>query len=484
MSNNGIVPAVPGTITPSSDYKNDLQVFESGLMTFIGQHGLPTDNVLVSVPERIKVFNNVEDVLTLLTADHKKQSAYVSKFIAAAASGLFDAALNYLWDETIFELRKCVVKYDLEYFFDIAVTAPEKRKKLKTEEHLSLLDDNELIRGASEMGLISDLGFKHLDYIRYMRNWASAAHPNQNQITGLQLIGWFETCVREVITLPETNTTTQIKALLSNMKAHALDANGAQQVSGFFVSLTADQCSNLMAGFFGIYTNDGSLPLARDNVKLLAPKLWPFVGESTRKIFGVKYGQFTANNDATRATWARQFLDGVGAASYIPDEIRSAEIKTAVDELLSAHIGFNNFHIEPSFARRLESLVGEKGDVPAVIMEHYVESLVTVFLTNTHGVANAADTIYKRLLSMLSPDQALLAILAFRKVNISSKLQFTLPKIKFMELVDIAKTKISSPQGVDVINIIVSYTAPLDRMRAETKLMEKVNAITKSIGFS
>jgi hypothetical protein len=117
-------------------------------------------------------------------------------------------------------------------------------------------------------------------------------------------------------------------------------------------------------------------------------------------------------------------------------------------------------------------------------MEHYVESLVTVFLTNTHGVANAADTIYKRLLSMLSPDQALLAILAFRKVNISSKLQFTLPKIKFMELVDIAKTKISSPQGVDVINIIVSYTAPLDRMRAETKLMEKVNAITKSIGFS
>jgi len=39
-----------------------------------------------------------------------------------------------------------------------------------------------------------------------MRNWASAAHPNQNQITGLQLIGWFETCTKEVIALPETNS--------------------------------------------------------------------------------------------------------------------------------------------------------------------------------------------------------------------------------------------------------------------------------------
>ena len=181
-----LTPAPSGT--PS--YKTELQTFETGLMTFIAQHGLPTQNVLVPVPERVKVFGNVEDVLELFDAEHKQKSIYVSKFIAAAASGLFDAALNYLWDETIHELRKRVIRYDLEYFFDLAVTNPDKRKKLSTEEDLARLDDNELIRGASEMELISELGFKHLDYIRYMRNWASAAHPNQNQITGLQLNNW------------------------------------------------------------------------------------------------------------------------------------------------------------------------------------------------------------------------------------------------------------------------------------------------------
>jgi hypothetical protein len=481
MTNKDGGSSIPVTVATS--YKSELQTFETGLMTFIGQHGLPTENVLVPVTERLRVFGNVEAVLDLLGAEHKQKSVYVSKFIAAAASGLFDAALNYLWDETIHELRKRVVRYDLEYFFDLAVTNPEKRKKLSSEEDLARLDDNELIRGASEMGLISDLGFKHLDYIRYMRNWASAAHPNQNQLTGLQLIAWFETCVKEVITLPETNATAQIKTLLSNMKTHALDAPGAQQVSGFFVDLMGDQNNNLMAGFFGIYTNEGSLPLARDNVRLLAPLLWPFVGEPMRKNLGVKYGQFTANNDAAKSKFAREFLDGVGAASYIPDAIRAAEVGTALDELLTAHRSFNNFHIEPSFARRLETLVGDKGLVPSPIAERYVEGLVEVFLTNGHGVAWSAEPIYQLLLAKLDATQSLLAVLSFRKMHITSKLQFNLCKEKYRELITLAKSKVSSPQGVDILNIIADYKPPLEHMRGETKLIEKVNAITKSLGF-
>ncbi len=316
-----------------------------------------------------------------------------------------------------------------------------------------------------------------------MRNWASAAHPNQNQITGLQLIGWFETCIKEVIALPETNATTQIKALLANVKAHPLDATSAKQVSGFFISLTPDQSNNLMAGFFGIYTNEASLPIARDNVNSLAPLLWPFVGEPIRRTFGIKYGQFTANNDAGKAKLAREFLDGVGAASYIPDSIRAAEIGTAIDELLTAHRGFNNFHIEPSFARRLESLIGETGHIPAAVVEPYVEALVEVFLTNGHGVVKAAESNYQRLLSKLDSTQALLAVLSFRKAHISSRLQFSLAKRQFLELVTLAKTKITSPQGIDIIETVQGYKPPLEHMRTESILMKKVNAITKSLGF-
>src|SRR5262249_25536896 len=102
---------------PAADqHKNTLQIFETSLIEFIARPGLQYRNAVVAVPERLKVFNNIGDVLALLDNAHAQQSIYVSKFIAAAASGLFDAALTYLWDETIFELRKRIVRYDLEYF--------------------------------------------------------------------------------------------------------------------------------------------------------------------------------------------------------------------------------------------------------------------------------------------------------------------------------------------------------------------------------
>lgn len=89
----------------------ELQTFEQGLVKFIGSRGLPTEKVLVSVSERMRVFDNVEHVLNKLDHGRREKSVYISKLLAAAASGLFDAALNYLWDETIFELRSRVAQY-------------------------------------------------------------------------------------------------------------------------------------------------------------------------------------------------------------------------------------------------------------------------------------------------------------------------------------------------------------------------------------
>jgi hypothetical protein len=147
---------------------------------------------------------------------------YLSKFAAAVAAGLFDAALNYLWDETVFELRRRIAQYDLSYFYDNAVSNQDKRQKLTTADDLTKLDDSELILGAKAIGLLSELGYKHLDFIRYMRNWASAAHPNQNEITGLQLISWLERCLKEVISLPVSDVALDIKKHLRNVRTQTI----------------------------------------------------------------------------------------------------------------------------------------------------------------------------------------------------------------------------------------------------------------------
>lgn len=430
-----------------------LKEFETGLKQVLNLHSLPSEGVFVDIPERVNVFKNLDTVLNQISPEEKQQSLYLSKFIASTASGLFDASLNYLWDETILQIRKRVSQYDIEFFYDNAVTG-DRRKRLKDESDLEKVDDYDLIRGAKEIGLISDLGFKHLEYINYMRNWASAAHPNNSEITGLQLVSWLETCIKEVITLPISNITIRIKQLLQGVKNTAITANDAQEIAVFFTSLTQEQIDNLASGFFGIYVRLETTSQTHQNINLLLPEIWGRVDEDIKRSFGLKYAHYTANNSQDEKRLSRQFLQIVGAESYIPDDLRAIEIDNTIDNLLSAHRGFNNFYNEPSFARQLLRIIGQPLKIPKSVEKKFIIAIVETFLTNGNGVAASANEVYTEILSSLDAHQANIAGLSFTDTRISSRLQFPLSQRKFKELLEIVKPSITSPPVNDLLKYI------------------------------
>lgn len=463
-------------------YSVQLQNFEVSLLDFLEQENLPTQSVLVPVTERITVFKNLTDVLTKIRDEQKPNSIYISKFIAAVASGLFDAALNYLWDETIVELRRRVCQYDISYFYDNAVNSPEKRNKLKTEDDIVDLKDSELIDGAYKIGLISELGFKHLDYIRYMRNWVSAAHPNHNALTGLQLINWLETCIKEVISLPLSNITVEIKKLLNNIRSNTVSKDEAKQIASFFLNLTQEQTNNLASGFFGIYTRSDTTPNTRQNIHLLLPYLWDKVEEQARQQFGVKYGRFVANNDQAEKRLADQFLEIVSGKSYIPEVLLAAEIDTAIDNLLLVHrAARDNFYNEPPFAIALDKLIGERGQIPVQIRRKYVFAVVEVFLTNGNGIARNAEPTYLSLMNKFDTIQAVYAILSINEIPIASKLQHSLCQQKYRQILEIMKIKVSSPGALEIVDYIMKYRGPLDRLKDQSDFKRKMDSMRKII---
>ncbi len=467
-------------VRPSYDIQ--LQDFEVAILSTLGQHGLPTEGIFVPVNERLAVSRNIQSVLMRLSDDKKSRSVYISKFVAAVAAGLFDAALNYLWDETISELRQRVAQYDLSYFYANAVSQ-EKSKKLSTAEDLNKIEDSELIHGAKEIELISELGFRHLEYIRGMRNWASAAHPNQNEITGLQIIGWLETCIREIISLPLSPIAVQVKRLLANIKSNSISDAEAEQIAVSFDQLTQDQVKTLASGFFGIYIRPETTPQTRQNINRLLPRLWPKVDESTRQQFGVKYSGFVIHADKEEEKkFARQFLEIVSATSYIPSNLRAVEIKTAVENLLAVHRQLNNFHNEPAFARELQRLVGELGKIPPQVIKLYVLGLVEVFLTNGYGISWDAEPVYRSLLGLFDATQAAMVVLSFDDINIASKLQFALCRKKYYELLEMMKIKVSSVPVKELISDIEAFTGSLGIMRETYQFKQKVANLQKIIG--
>ncbi|NMC68219.1 MAG: hypothetical protein GYA61_08345 [Spirochaetales bacterium] len=464
------------------NYIIELQNFENGFFEVIRSCGLPTENIFVPVIERFKVFKNINVVIEKLAENQRSNSLYLSKFLAATASGLFDAALNYLWDETILEIRKRVIQYDVIYFYNNTPISEEKKNKLKNEDDIVKLDDNELIQGARNIGLISELGYKHLDYIRYMRNWASAAHPNQNQLTGLQLITWLETCIKEVISLPISTIAIEIKQLLANIKTNTISGKDARNISKFFINLTQNQINNLASGFLGNYTDLNITPQCRQNINLLLPYIWDRVDEETKQSFGIKYGKFVANNDKDRALFTKQFLQIVNGLSYIPDDLKVAEIETAIQNLLTAHRGGNNFYNEPIFARQLTSIIGQSGNVPSQIKRLYVLSLTEVYITNGNGVAWNAEPYYISLFKQFDQNETIIFITSFTNERISSRLQFDLCRKKFIELLNILKGNITIPAIKELIDSIDNFKGSLDMLKNDSRIIQQLKSVQVILG--
>lgn len=451
------------------DVSATITSYESAILSKVNEFGLPTAGVLVDISQRLSILNNVETVIDPLPAEHRSGAIYMSKFMLAVSAGLFDAALNYLWDETIGELRKRIVAYDLNYFFDQAVTDPDKRKDLREPEDLAKITDDELIRAAAKIGFISPVGQQQLDLVRYMRNHASAAHPNQHEVGPYQLLAFMETCIREVILLPESPTMVAAGRLLYNVKNTTVTAEAAAELAGVFNGLRPDQVELLANGLFGIYTDLSSSTVTRDNVRLLAPQLWPQVPESVRSNFGVRQARFKASLDQDQADLAREFLSAVDGLSYLSEDIRLGEIDTLIDELRRAHVGMDNFYNEPPIATRLAQIVGTQA-IPLGVETKYVEALATIFLGRSSGVSWKANATYEELMTAFTPKQAARALHLLTGPEVAGNLSYEKPRVKFAQALDILRPKYVGRDAKALSEAVDTFTSTPDKLILDTRI--------------
>lgn len=479
MSENDGVEIIETALTIQSNATEVISVIEQTdavYLSVLNALNLPTDGVLSTIDERRAALRNIPDIIK--TLDSLNDSYYLSKFLVAVSSGLFDAALNYLWDETIKHLRIRICSGDVKYFYDIVIP-DSKIKDFKSPKDIVKLDDSTLIQGALKIGLIGEIGFRHLDYIRFMRNWTSAAHPNQTKLTGIELVSWLETCIKEVISTPISNVQIEINQLLRNIKTQQIEETEAETISAFFTELSQEKCDSLAKGLFGIYIDSDSTQQTITNINLIAPNLWQFVSEDVRSDFGTRCATFIANGEQHSQSASRRFLELVSGLSYLPDIVKVPQLKTAIEDLLSAHNGSYNFYNEPSMARQLKSIVGQHGDVPLQLNYSYTRVLVTVFLTNGNGVAWSAEPIYIELIRNFDAKQSYLALTSFRDEFIKSKLQFNLCKEKFREMLALIKPNITSEGVLSLFEEVKEKVDSLSAISESNPLFEKVSLFDK-----
>lgn len=418
----------------STELITTLNQVSTSLSEYLSYLGLPTNSVLVDIDERRKVINNMQYIVPALNQCQRDNAMYISKFAAACVVGLFDSALNYLWDETIRNLRTKVVQFDLNYFYDTAINDEKQRSNFKDESQLEFLDDWSLVKGCRDTGIISNIGYKHLDYIRDMRNHASAAHPNHNELTGLQLAAWLETCVKEVLSKEPEGAAIEVKRLLRSIREEVLSAEDIPPIKTAIATLPEDLAHSLLRTAFGMYTDTKLNANIRNNILFLAPIIWVVCSEDSKYDIGLKYGSFSVNGEVSRSKLARDFLTLVSGLAYLSQNEIEIEINSSLDLLLSAHNGWNNFQNEPSPARLLQSFIPESGKIPNGVLGKYIETLTTCKIGNGYGVSATAELIYDNLINRWQDVHILKFIRLTSNSQIISRLQFDTCQSQYKKL--------------------------------------------------
>lgn len=421
--------------------QNDVITFSEQLQLYLNDVGLPTENILVPVVERAKVLFIIPSVVNNLTGEQSGRAYYMSKFIASCSVGLFDAALNFLWNETILNLREKIVRFDLDYFYDSTIKDASQRKNFKSEDNLENLSDWDLIRGCRDTGIITDIGYKHLNYIRDMRNFASAAHPNQNELTGLQIVSWLETCIIEVLAKEPAGPVLVIKKLLHNIRTEILTKNDVEPIKLNILQLSGDLANSLLRAIFGMYTDEKLSANIRENIELISKTVWNQIDEDAKNDIGLKYGIFSVNGDINRKKLANKFLNIVDGLDYLTEEQRSIEINEKLTNLYNAHYEYHNFYNEEPHAKTLLKYIPDTGEIPKAIRFKYVKVLLICRLGNSYGVSFAALPHYQKMIDMFRDEEILEFLELLKDSDMITILEYDDKLDYFVKFAEIFKNK-------------------------------------------
>lgn len=191
---------------------------------------------------------------------------------------------------------------------------------------------------------------------------------------------------------------------------------------------------------------------------------------AARKSFGLRQGRASASTETDFATAARELIDLVNGTAYLTSEVRAIDMSDALDLLSSAHHGLENFYNEPTPARRVLDVAGEKGDVPDAVRERYIRVVADSFLGNGYGVSTGAEVSYRKMLARLSSKDAGLALRLFLDPVYSSLMGGRVGEMQWAELLDILEPKLTSTLDRNLMTAIRGFPGTPDKLRLDAKI--------------
>ena len=401
--------------------------------------GVPRE-ILASDEEIASAWSGLPRVLKKIPPQRRTQE--LAKMCIAVTVGLFDGAINYIWNATILELREKVRA------FGLMVVRQVTGDTGFDEDALLDLKDADLLNLCLKLNLITEDGFFFLDQCRDIRNNFSAAHPAVGKIDDSEFIAFVNRCAKYGLGDERNPVGVDIQAFVTALKA----GKCSQQQAGQWVQRLKDtheaQRELLFGTLHGMYCD----PALSEETRLNALSISKYFADNfTPKIQSDlidRHQDYLAKGDTKRHGASQQYFERLGLLAILGDAERHGIISSACKRLFSVHQAFDNFYNEPPFAERLYQIVGQV-PVPDTVKQELVETVVTCAVGNAYGVSRAAYPVYARMIKGFTPSEIVIMLqLPETRTVVSTRIStYGRCKTSFSQLVSL----------IDVESVSVKY---------------------------
>lgn len=433
------------------------------LEEYLVNTGLPVTDVVASITERKKVIGQLAEALGILPHAERGKAHYLSRFTIAIAAGLFDGALNYLWDESVQALRRQVISFDIQYFYSVAEKVSSRYKSLSKPEEIDQVSEHDLLEGCRRIGLVTDVNYHRLEHVNYMRNHASAAHPNDNEIDGYEMLGWLTVCLKHAINAEPDHSLITIKQLLQNIRTVTIPVDDFSVIGSDLAKQPQERIDDFLWTLFGIYTDDKSAQHARDNIEGISPSVWVAATEDRKYDIGARFGVFRKNGEVAKKEACQKFLEVVEGLAYKDEDSLSGELIEKLENLYRAHFGSNNFYSEYPHAKALNDSLPATGKIPRAARAMWVKVISICYVGNGHGYRLGVDEqalpYYQSYVNNFTEGDTIEFIELFLEPEFSSPLSRSVPDKRVRELATILKDKHTNVHLQRALDLVVSAPA-------------------------
>lgn len=425
----------------------------------------------IILPQRYQPLNKVTD----LTASWDAIKAAVRpEFVndeniaraqKALSVGLNDAAINYFWNLTIYDLYTKIMAYGVEYF---STAINWNGKPLKSIDDLKEVKDYEILNGVHTLSIIPDESFFYLSQCREIRNHFSTAHYPMGNIDIMETCNFIKNCIKYALTHDLPAPGIQIRELMERISVEkikdpenilAVINQQAQKVKG-----------PIIHSFFKQFIKPDCDDITKHNIKLLAPVIWEEVAEDVKTSIGQKYASLKEMKDENTEAEALTFLQLVNGVTYIPESYLNILFTRTAKQLIDAHFGWDNFYSEPGYARDLRNLGSE---IPQTSLRLYVKAVVVSFIGNSYGEARDAQKYNKEMLSKLNTAGVnIIFSLLENDHQVYSELTSIKPSERLQILMDLLKDKSIHPEYKSIFDYLSKSDSATIRKYFNKKYMK------------